>query len=134
ALVYVGTLVDGVFKSSDGGTTFAPASQGLTTLEITTLAIDPATPTTLYAGTARDGVFRSLDGAATWTSFAAGLPPVRVGAFAVDAAEANVLYAGTRGVYVFEPRCLESCGSCEVCDTLAGCVGKPRLDCRLPSV
>jgi hypothetical protein len=37
-------------------------------------------------------------------------------------------------VWTFEPRCLTACGTCEQCDTLAGCVGRPRTDCRAPIV
>ena len=33
---------------------------------ITSLAIDPQTPTTLYAGTYRDGWLKSIDGGITW--------------------------------------------------------------------
>ena len=58
SIVYAGAVLDGVFKSTDGGATFAPASTGLPTLEIQALALDPATPTTVYVGTARDGVFQ----------------------------------------------------------------------------
>jgi hypothetical protein len=92
------SLLDGVFKSQDGGASFAPANAGLTTGEIVALAIDPSTTTTLYAGTARDGVFRSLDGAATWKPFSSGLPPVRVAALASTPAP-DVVYAGTRSLF-----------------------------------
>jgi hypothetical protein len=59
---------------------------------------------------------------------------VRVATLATDPDATNVVYAGTRGVWAFAPRCLETCGVCEQCDTLAGCVGRPRLDCRAPIV
>jgi hypothetical protein len=133
SVVYAGTLLDGIFKSSDGGATFAPANDGLPTAEILTLELDPATPTTLYAGTARDGVFRSVDGAATWAPYNAGLPPVRVAALAAQGAVAGGLVAGTRGVWVFAPGCAAACGLCERCDLVTGCVGTPRLDCRMPT-
>jgi hypothetical protein len=133
AVVYAGTAFDGVFKSVNGGADFAPASTGLATLEITTLVVDPATPATVYAGTARDGVFRSTDGAATWEPFNAGLPPVRIAALRVDAADPTALFAATRGVWVFGPGCPGPCGACERCDAVAGCIGAPRLGCRMPA-
>jgi len=79
-----------------------------------------------------NGVFRSIDGAATWTPFNAALPPVRVAALHANAAVPDVLYAATRGVWVFAPGCVATCGTCERCDPVAGCVGMPRLDCRMP--
>src|SRR5207249_3860983 len=48
---------------------------------IQTLAIDPATPSTLYAGTFY-GLFKSTDGGASWT--AAGLTYTNVQALAID--------------------------------------------------
>jgi len=57
--LYAGT--GGVFKSTDGGTSWSPANTGLPNTSIFTLAIDPTTSTTLYAGM-RSGVFKSVDG------------------------------------------------------------------------
>jgi len=134
AVIWAGTAFDGVFKSSDGGGTFVPASTGLTALEIHALAGDPLAPATLYAGTARDGVFRSTDGGASWSAFAVGLPPIRVASLVADPVTAGVVHAATRGVWRFEPSCPETCGTCEICDTLAGCIGRPRTDCRVPAI
>jgi hypothetical protein len=46
-----GGVVAGVFKSTDGGSTWSEMNTGLTSQAVYTLAIDPTTPTTLYAGT-----------------------------------------------------------------------------------
>jgi hypothetical protein len=56
-----------VAKSTDGGSTWAPASQGLATQYIFTIAIDPQDTQTLYAGTA-NGLFKTTDGAEKWLS------------------------------------------------------------------
>jgi hypothetical protein len=123
----------GVFRSDDGG-------HGWTTVAATfdvgpaALVVDAADPDVLYAGTVLGGVLRSTDGGASWTAFAVGLPPARVASLAVDPAATNVVHAGTRGVWDFTPGCLETCGVCEQCDGLAGCVGRPRPDCRAPIV
>jgi hypothetical protein len=47
--LYAGTGGAGVFKSTDGGTTWSAA--GLSGNRVFALAIDPTTPSTLYAGT-----------------------------------------------------------------------------------
>ena len=51
--------------------------------DITAVAIDPVTSTTLlFAGTPRDGVFKSIDGGTTWST--TGLADIYVGAVAID--------------------------------------------------
>lgn len=55
---------------------------------VTTLAIDPATPTTLYAGTSR-GVFKSTDGGATWS---ATTLPASVSSLAIDPLTPTTIY------------------------------------------
>ena len=50
--------------------------------DITAVAIDPVTSTTLFAGTPRDGVFKSIDGGTTWSR--TGLADIYVGAVAID--------------------------------------------------
>jgi len=61
-------------------------------LNITALAIDPKTPSTLYAGT-NGGVFRSTDGGATWS--ATGLAG-HIASLAMDPATTTTLYARDR--------------------------------------
>ena len=55
---------DGLYKSTDGGLTWA--ATGLTGLTLHTVAVDPANADTVYAGAFRSGVFRSRDGGQTW--------------------------------------------------------------------
>src|SRR2546426_543576 len=67
------------------------------------LAIDPATPTTLYAGTSFDDVFKSTDGAANWSAASTGLPPnTPVRALPIGPTTPTILYAGTDGGGVFK--------------------------------
>ena len=82
----------GVFKSTDGGTSWQGDKSGL----IAALAIDPARPTTLYAATDPGGVFRSTDAGKSWRSFDAGLTDRNVTAFALDPTGRTV-YAATGG-------------------------------------
>lgn len=59
-IVYVGTR-GGMFKTTDGGTTWSQVTAGLTESVITSLAIDPKNTQIVYAGTG-DGVFKTTDG------------------------------------------------------------------------
>ena len=56
----------GVYRSADGGGSWAPASSGLTNQFITALAIDPSNPAVLYAGT-DGGLFKTTSGGSSWT-------------------------------------------------------------------
>jgi hypothetical protein len=55
--VYAGISGGGVFKSTDGGTSWTAINSGLTHLAVSTLAVDPNNPTIVYAGTKGGGVF-----------------------------------------------------------------------------
>lgn len=83
----------GVFKTTNGGASWAGAGTGLTGDAVLSLAIDPATSTTVYAGARNHGVWKSTDGGTSWT--AAGLATNRIWAFAVDPGTPSTLYAGT---------------------------------------
>ncbi|GEM_PF-941027 len=58
SILYAGTAVNGVYRSTSGGTGWGTFNIGLTALSIFALAIDPDNPDTLYAGT-NDGVFKT---------------------------------------------------------------------------
>ena len=51
AILYAGTTGGGVFRSADGGTSWAPVNDGITNVNtiITSLVIDPRAPNILYA-------------------------------------------------------------------------------------
>jgi len=55
-VVYAGTD-QGVFRSIDGGTSWASLNDGLTDLQVSLIAVDPLSPSTIYAGTKGNGVF-----------------------------------------------------------------------------
>ena len=89
---------DGVFRSSNGGATWVPRSDGLTGT-VTRVFKDPARPTVLYAATS-SGVFRSTTSGARWSAVD-GTGAHRLGNEMVRALEPIVngtdtrLYAGT---------------------------------------
>jgi photosystem II stability/assembly factor-like uncharacterized protein len=70
------SLDGAVFKSTDGGASWASSSTGLTFAFVSLLAIDPHTPSTLYASVGNCGprgcgggsLFTSTDGGASWSS------------------------------------------------------------------
>jgi photosystem II stability/assembly factor-like uncharacterized protein len=69
-VLYVGTtdhpyhddyVAEGVLKSADGGRTWAKVNDGLSLLNISTLAIDPHDPARLYAGSGGNALFLGRD-------------------------------------------------------------------------
>ncbi len=66
SLVYAGTETRGVFRSLDGGSTWAAVNNGLSETNIQVLKINPST-NTLYAGTKGGGIY-SIDFSTTNTS------------------------------------------------------------------
>ena len=59
SILYAATNPRGVWRSADGGASWAPGAKPLTE-HLQAIAVDPHTPTHVYLGT-RAGVFRSID-------------------------------------------------------------------------
>ncbi len=103
SILYAGTSAAapgfGVFKSVNGGTSWAPTA--LTTGVFFSLAIDPTNPSTLYAGSSGPassfGVYKSINGGASWTIAHTGLTGSTVNALAIDPSAPATVYAGLNG-------------------------------------
>ena len=94
------TSAAGVFKSLDGGATWASASAGLLqgypgSTTVGAIAIDPSSPSTIFASVGQ-GLFKSVNAAATWTGV---LGDARVRAVAVDPASPSTVYVAVGAVY-----------------------------------
>jgi photosystem II stability/assembly factor-like uncharacterized protein len=70
--------------------------------ETRSIAIDPASPTTLYTGTAEEGVFKSMTGGVIWEAINTGLTNLNAKAFAIHPTTSTTLYVGTYGGGVFK--------------------------------
>ncbi len=60
----------GLFRSDDGGQTWAAASQGMDATNALTVALDPRQPQHLYAATTSGRLYETDDGASTWRTSA----------------------------------------------------------------
>jgi hypothetical protein len=100
-ILFAGTAGDGVFRSTDDGTTWAAASTGLTNDHVYALSFSD---TNLFAGTWGGGVFLSTNLGTSWTAVDSGLTNTYVLAIAVspDGAGGADVFAGTAddGVYL----------------------------------
>jgi len=124
--IYLGGAEGGVWKTTDGGTTWIPLTDFQPSLATGSIALDtssctgtPAHANAIYVGTGEEnfsidsyygaGVLKSTDGGATWTVFGAsafpgtGFPVALnangpyIGAIAVDPANSNIVLAALRG-------------------------------------
>jgi photosystem II stability/assembly factor-like uncharacterized protein len=105
-LLLIGAASGGVWKSTDGGTTFRPIFDKQTAQSIGALALDPSHPDTYWAGTGEswmrnsvsvgDGIYKTTDGGETWTNM--GLPnSEHISAIVVDPRDSEVVYACVPG-------------------------------------
>lgn len=87
AIAYISTSGGGVWKTYDGGAGWEPITDGLGTLAIGALAMDPSNPDILHLGfgdfadVQLPGMVRSTDGGITWT---APIPPLTTNDYVVN--------------------------------------------------
>jgi len=104
--IFVGAASGGVWKSTDGGTTFRPVFDRMPVQSIGAVTIDPRDPRRIWVGTgeswtrnsvsAGDGVYRSDDGGESWTNV--GLPESeRISKIVVDPRDSSVVWACVPG-------------------------------------
>jgi photosystem II stability/assembly factor-like uncharacterized protein len=103
--MYVTDAWAGVFMSVDGGATWFPSNDGITTRTGTTgdaipvfsLTIDPNQPDTIWVGTQfTRGIFKSTDGGQTWKKMDSGVVEgegITFRGFSVDPMNSDIVYA-----------------------------------------
>lgn len=94
ATVYVAGI-GGVFKSINGGTTWAPASTGITRYDqhiiVNAVVVSPGNRNTLFAAE-NTGLYKSNDGGASWSSAGVGFIGAKAQTIAFDPTDANKIY------------------------------------------
>ena len=104
--LFVGAASGGVWKSTDGATTFKPVFDDQPVQSIGAIAIDPSNHQNIWVGTGEswtrnsvsigDGIYRSTDGGESWTHV--GLPESeRVSKIIVDPRSSDTVYACVPG-------------------------------------
>lgn len=89
-----------LYKTTDGGQTWAAIGTGVLKQRIEFIVIDPKTPSSLYVGT-RGGAFKSVDGGSSWAGV--GLPTTgQMTALAIDPQTTTTVYAAVQGQGLFK--------------------------------
>jgi len=92
---------DGIYRSRDGGQSFARLDSPMNATEVWKIAIDPTDPDIIFAGTRPAALYRSTDGGGNWQKLAAdivdecpnvGVP--RVTALTIDPSDPRIVWAG----------------------------------------
>jgi photosystem II stability/assembly factor-like uncharacterized protein len=93
--LYVGTVGQGLWRSIDGGDTFARASEGMfVECHVRALAVHPKHPATLYLGSEK-GLFRTTDGASHWARVESPLNGLEIWSLSLLPQSPDVIFAGT---------------------------------------
>lgn len=93
--LYVGTIGQGLWRSGDGGTSFARDYTGLfVECHVRALVVHPRLPRTIYLG-CELGLFRSTDGAGNWERVESPINGLQVWSIAVSQADPNLIVVGT---------------------------------------
>jgi len=103
-LYYAGGADGGVWRTTDGRSTWAPLTDHMASTAIGALALDPTNPNIIYAGTGEAnfanhsryglGIFKSIDAGTTWTHLAESTFAGRcISKIIVDPASPNRVFA-----------------------------------------
>ncbi len=106
SVMFAGSVGGGVWRSNNGGSSWAPIDDRLGNLAVCSLCLVPGTPLTLYAGTGEGfyngdailgaGIFKSVDGGVTFQRLASTSTWGYVNRIVVSAANPNIVLAATR--------------------------------------
>ena len=104
---YVAVGSGGVWKTTNGGTTWTPIFDGESSYSVGCVAIDPQNPEVVWVGSGEnvsgrhvgygDGVYRSRDGGKTWSNV--GLEASEhIGKILIDPRDSDVVYVAAEAV------------------------------------
>src|SRR5687767_13403423 len=110
-IIYIAFATNGVWKSTNNGTTFTPIFDTYSTHSIGDIAVAPSDPNTVWVGTGEpnnrqsssygDGIYKSVDAGKTFTKM--GLEDSQtIGRIVIDPKDVNTVYVAVIG-HLFGP-------------------------------
>lgn len=101
SVLFLGTVGEGVWRSTDGGETWRRSSNGMfVECDVRALVVDPERPGVVYAGT-NEGVWRSENSGDEWTPLDGPMNDLVTWSLLLLTGQKPALFAGTRpaGIY-----------------------------------
>jgi len=96
SILYLGVWhFDSVYKSINSGDLWTGANNGIPSVKVYSMAIDPYTTDSVYMATFSNGILRTVDGGNSWLS--AGLQNELIYTVSINPRQTNILLAGTSG-------------------------------------
>ncbi len=107
ATMWLGSVGGGIWKTTNGGTSWQVQDDFMSNMAVATLAISPSDPNTLYAGTGEGfyngdglqgaGIFKTTNGGTTWTQLTSTNNSnfYYVNRLSIDPNNANIILAAT---------------------------------------
>jgi photosystem II stability/assembly factor-like uncharacterized protein len=93
----------GMFRSTDGGTSWVRSNEGLTSSKLHRVQFSISNPNVAYLAT-HDGVFRSDDAGKSWTERNQGLLDKHVNPIAIHPTNEDIVFVGTSNeIYTIHP-------------------------------
>ena len=100
-ILYIGAAEGGVWKSTDGGSTWKPLTDAQPSMANGAIALDPYNPDTIYVGTGEEnfaidsyygaGILKSTNAGASWTNIVGPFLHAYIGSMAVSPDNSQVL-------------------------------------------
>jgi uncharacterized protein (TIGR03437 family) len=109
-ILYIGAAEGGVWKSTDGGNTWMPLTDGQASMATGAIALDPNNSDIIYVGTGEEnfaedsyygaGILKSTDAGTTWTNIVGPFLDAYIGGLAVSPSNSQVLLcASNTGIW-----------------------------------
>ena len=109
-IMYCAAAGGGVWKTTDGGTTWQVTTDNLSSITCGAVAVDPLNPNIVYLGTGElnysldsyrgDGIFKSTNAGASWAKVATTSIVSYCSGIAINPSNSSIIYiAGDKGVY-----------------------------------
>jgi len=108
--MWIGAVSGGIWRTTDGGTSWTPVNDFLPSLSVSTMAMSPDDPNVIFAGTGEGfggsgmstgaGVFKSTNGGVTWVQLSGTSTWPNVNRIAIDPDDGQHILAATEdGIY-----------------------------------
>ncbi len=105
--IYIGGALGGIWKTTDGGTSWSPRTDGQASLAISVIVIDPTNANIIYAGTGSKwygapwgaGILKSTDGGQNFVQLGATtFQGVSITGLVINPTNTQVIYAGVSSI------------------------------------